>query len=252
MPDGNDLFQLDGVNFQLAQVKVAVVVQTDHMPQDQDAGNPLRRGGRDSDSERAKPEHDHHDKIQADVDRARNRQEHERMGGVACGTEHGGAVVINHIRGRADEIGAHIGNCLIQHRRLCSHQGQERAGEEKADNRDDRTAEHGGENRGMNRLSDLVILPRAQFLRHADARADRQPEKQIDNQVDERAARSDRRKRRLSGFFGLSAPTPHHNGVRRVEQELKDSGCDQWEREKNDFGKQCARGQVAIRFDGFG
>ena len=92
----------------------------------------------------------------------------------------------------------------------------------------------------MNGLFDLVILLRAKLLRHTDAGTDGQPEKEVDNQVDQRSAGPDGSKRSLPRLRRIASPTPDHNRVGGVEQQLEYARCNQREREQNDFREQRA------------
>lgn len=217
-----------------------------HVPQNQDAGNPLRHGGRNPHTQRSQPERRHHHNVQSHIDHAGNRKENQRMRGVPVRAQNGGTVVVHHVRRCAGKVGTHIRHRLVQHLRLGPHQRQQRTRQDKTDDRHSHAADQRRQNRGMDGLSRRIVLPRPQLLRYADAGSDRQPEKEIDNQIDQRSAGADRRQRRLTRFGRLPAPASHHHRVGGVEQKLQNSRCDQREREKNNLREQCALCQVAV------
>ena len=185
-------------------------------------------------------EADDQDEVQHHIHHTGDGQVNQRTLGIAHGAQDGGAEVIHHIEGHAQEVDLHVGGGQIQDGVV--HHLQQGPAEEEAN----QTHGHTGDDRqGHGRMHSLMHRRRiicAEGLCHRDAAAHAQADEHIDHQVDQTAGGA-----HCSQAF-LAGPAAHDYHVRRVEEQLQNTRCNQRQGKDKDLGQQCALGHVHFVF----
>ena len=155
---------------------------------------------------------------------------------IADGTQDGGAEVVEHLHRHAQEDDAHIQDRQIDHVLRRAHQLKQRPRQRDADDHQQHAAGQGQQHRGVHRVGDGAVIPRARVARDEHVRADGQADEQADDHVVQRADGA----HCGQGFVARKAA--HDDGVRRIEQQLQDA------REHDGQGKdEHLREQTALR-----
>ena len=94
----------------------------------------------------------------------------------------------------------------------------------------------------MHHLRNAVTVARADLLCHRNACSDRKAHEQVDDQIDQRAARANRRHRRIC----VIRPVSHNHHIRRVIQQLDNAGEHNGKHEQNDVTKHWALGIILL------
>ena len=129
----------------------------------------------------------------------------------------GRAKVVEHHHRHADKIDAHVQHRLADHIFGGAHHLQQGPGKGNAQKDQHHAANQADQHRRVHRLVQVLALARPIVPGHQHVDADGEADEQVDNQLDESAGRTHRRQ-------GLRAhKLPHHNDVRRVEQQLQNA-----------------------------
>ena len=213
--DAGDGKELVPVHAQLLQIQVHEAVGADQADGHQHRRDHLGDDGRQRHARNAHAEADHKQQVQQHVHQARNREEVQRAAGVAHRAQHRRAEVVEHVEGHADKIDAYVLGRQRQHALRRAHPRKEGAAEDEAEDSDPHAADQADEDGGVHRLLGAPVVVRAVVARRHNVRAHRQPQKHVDNQIDERSRGAHRRQ----GLLARAAP--HHDHVRRVVQKLQ-------------------------------
>ena len=210
--------------------------------QHQDGRDCLRDDRRQRDARHVHVEHDHEEQVQHHVDDARQRQVDQRAARVADGAQHRGAKVVQHVDRHADEVDLHIERRQRKRFLRRIHPDQECLRHEEAEYRQHDAADQAGEDRRVHRVRHALVVVRAERPRDDDVCANRQPQKEVDDHVDQRARRADRR---LCGDAVLGK-LADHDDVRRVEQQLQNAREHQRQRKQENLGQERAARHVHL------
>ena len=166
------------------------------------------------------------------------KQEVQGPLGVPHSPQDSRAKVVEHAGGHANEIDAHVQAGLVQHLFGGAHQLQHGRRQGDADNQHNAAKNQAGQHRGVHRLPQGLGIAGAVILGHQHVCAHGKTDEQVDDQVDKGAGRAHRRQ-------GLGPhELPHHDDVRRVEQQLQNAGNRQGDGEPDDLPQQRAMGHV--------
>ena len=232
------LVLVDGELFQLYPVDCVALHQAQQHQRGRDAlGN--HRG--DGHAFHAHVEDDDEDQIQDDVDHPGNEQEIQGPLGVPHRPQDSRAKVVEHHHRHADKIDAHVQHRLADHIFGGAHHLQQGPGKGNAQKDQHHAANQADQHRRVHRLVQVLALARPIVPGHQHVDADGKADKQVDNQLDESAGRTHRRQ-------GLGAhKLPHHNDVRRVEQQLQNARKGQRDGKPDGFPHQGAVGHVNLK-----
>ena len=214
--------------------------QTQH---GQRRGDALAEHGRERHACHAHAEHAHEQQVAQHIHHACRHQEIQRPPRVAHRTQHRRAEVVDHGRRHANKVHAHV-----QHRALDDlvrgfHQRQHGPREHDAEHDQDNAADQTGEQRGLHGLLHAVVVFLAAVARHEHVRAHRNANKGIDEQIEQRGRRADRRHRIRAGELA------DNDNIRRIEQQLEYARQQQRQREDQYAAQQrTARHIHFIRF----
>ena len=135
--------------------------------------------------------------------------------GVPGGAQNGGAEIVNHAEGDAAEVDLHIHGGQGQHIVRGAHHAKEGFGEGNAYDGEEQAAEYGGGQGGVHRIAHHGVLPAAEAMGNAYARAHRQANKEVYQQVGDGSGGA------YGGHTDAAAETAHHNQIGGVEQQLE-------------------------------
>ena len=161
--------------------------------------------------------HDDKDQVEDDVDDAGRKQKVQRPPRIADRPQQRRAEIIGDKCRHADEIDAHIHHRQIDHISRRAHPFQQRSGQKVADEDHQDPADDRDADGGMYRFSCVSFIPCPAIARHQHIAADRDAQKQIDEQIDQRTGGT-------NGRQCLTAGKPaDHDDVRRIEEQLQDT-----------------------------
>ena len=123
--------------------------------------------------------------IQKHVQNARNGERRERDLGIADAAEDGRFEVIEQDDRHSEQVDAQIRECIGKHIVRHVEHAQQRRGDELPEQRDHRTAEHGENDRRVDRVPDRLFIPAADGGGDDDVRAQRNADEKIDNEADD-------------------------------------------------------------------
>ena len=158
------------------------------------------------------------DHIEDHIQYPRRRQDHQGTLGVPRRPDHGSGKVVEHIKGNAQKIDAHIKGSQRQHILWGRHSLQNGLGKGHAKNGQKHTADRRQRHRRMDRLPNCSILPAADAVGHGHTRTYGQSDEQIDDQIGNGTGGPHRRHRHTA------AVPPNHHQIRRVKEKLQDAG----------------------------
>ena len=133
--------------------------------------------------------------IQDDIDHRRNDQIIQRMFTVPGGLQDSDKCIVHDESRRAHEVDPEIGNRCRKYLRRCIHQTQNRRRKSYADCRHDYTGHESQGYGGMHRNLHIHMILRADVSGNDNSRAKRKPTEEADQQEDQIAGRTHRRKR---------------------------------------------------------
>lgn len=170
----------------MLKVQMAGTVHLHQTQDNQKCGNCLGNNGRQRNTCHTHVKDDDKEQVEDDVDHARQGQKVERALGVTDGTQDGSAEVVHHKSGHSYKVDAHIQNRQVDDIFRGAHHFQHRTSQQDADKNQDDAAPDGGQYRGVYRAVDAVIVLGAVIARNNDIGSDRNADKKIDDQVDQR------------------------------------------------------------------
>ena len=230
----NHLQQLLFVDVKLLQVYAVDRVAFHQAQQHQGGGNALGNHRGDGNALHAHVEHDDEQQVQQHVDDTGNQQEVQGPLGIPHRPQDGRAEVVEHHHGHAHKVNAHVQHRLVDDVGGGAHQLQQRPGQANAHKDEDNPGDDADKHGGVDGLPQILVIAAAIVPRHQHVDANGQADKQVDNQVDKGAGRAHRRQ-------GLGPhELPHHDDVRRVEQQLQNAGKGQRDGKPDDFPHQGA------------
>ena len=241
--DLHDLRKAFRVEPQAAYIQMTHAVRAGQTQHGQRRGDALAEHGRERHACHAHAKHAHEQQVAQHIHHACRHQKVQRPPRIAHRTQHRRAEVIDHGRGHADKVHAHV-----QHRALDDlirgfHQRQHGPREHDAEHDQDNTADQTGEQRGLHGLLHAVVVFLAAVPRHEHVRAHRNADKGIDEQIEQRGRRADRRHRIRAGELA------DNDNIRRIEQQLEYARQQQRQREDQYAAQQrTARHIHFIRF----
>ena len=238
-----DLHNLDEfihAEVQAAQVEMAHAVRLDETQHGQRRRNALAEHGSDRGSGHAHAEQAYEQQVAEDVHHACRHQEVQRTPGIAYGTQHSRAEVVDHGGRHTDEVHLHVQHSLIDNLVRRGHQRQHGTREYDAEHDQYRAANQAGEQSRLDGLLDTVVIPLAVVPRDKHVRADRDTDERVDQQVEQRGGRADRRHRIAARKFA------DYDNIGRVEQQLQHARKDQRQRKQQDFAQQRTAAQIHL------
>ena len=177
----------------------------------------MRNDGGQRHARHTKAEHDDKDKIEDHVDDAGRKQKIERTACITDGPQQRRAEVICDKSRHAEKIDAHIDDRQIDHIFRRSHPFQQRTCQQISDEDHEDPADDRDADGGVDRLPRVLFIPCPAIARHQHIAADRDAQKQIDEQIDQRTGGT-------NGRQCLTAGKPaDHDDVRRIEEQLQDT-----------------------------
>ena len=225
---------------QAAQVHPVGRVGLYQAQQHQPRGNTLGNHRGNGHAGHIQVEADDKEQVQHHVDDSRQEQEVQRPLGIPHRPQDGRAEVIEHAGRHADEIDAHVQAGLVQHLLWGAHQLQHGRCQGNADDQHNAAKDQAGQHRGVHRVPQRLAVIGAVVLGHQHVGAHRKADEQVDDQVDQRAGRAHRRQSLGPG------KAPHHNNVRRIEQQLQNAGDGQRDGKADNLPQQGPVGHVDL------
>ena len=235
--DGGELVR---VHAQLLQIQVHEAVGADQADGHQRRRDHLGDDGCQRHARHAHVEADDEQQVQQHVHQARERQEVQRTAGVAHRAQHRRAEVVQHVEGHADKIDADVLRCQRQHALRRAHPFEEGPAKDEAEDADGHAADQADKDGGVHRLLGAPVVTSAVVARRHHVRAHRQPQKHVDDEVDQRRRGAHRRQ----GLLARAAP--HHDHVRRVVQKLQYARQHQRNRKRRHLWNQLPVGHVQL------
>ena len=184
--------------------------------------------------------HDDEEQIQHDVDHARQREEVQRPLGVSLRPQQGGAEVIDHGGWHAQEVDPQIQGRQIQHVRRGLHPDQDGPGPKDAHHRQDQAADDAQQDGGVDHPVELVPVMGAVAFGGHGVGADGQSHEQVGQKADQGGVGAHRRQGVVPG------PPAHHHDVRRVEEQLQNTGTHQRDGESQHLGENGAVAHIDL------
>ena len=178
--------------------------------------------------------------VQDHVYHARDRQKVQRAAGIAHRAQHRRAKVVEHVEGHAEEVDADVLRGQRQHVVRGAHPSQKCAAEDEAEHAHDHAADEADGDGGVHGLLRVFEVARAVIVGGDDVRADREPQKHVDDQIDQRAGGAHRRQRLLA------REAADHDHVRGVVEQLKDARQHQRQRERRHLRNQFSVGHIQL------
>ena len=194
-------------------------------------GNTLGDDGGKSHASHIHVQHDDEEQVQRYIDDAGEGQIVQGTAGVACGPQQRRAEVIQPGGRHAQEIDPQVQNGQGQHVRRRLHQPQDGRCAQHADEGQSCAADEAQQNGGVDGPVDLVVLPGAEVPGGQNAGAGGQTHEQVHQQVDQGGGGAHGSQRVVTG------EAAHHDDVRRVEQQLQQTGADERQGEAQHFGQ---------------
>ena len=201
---------------------------------DQCRAHDLRKGGRGSRALDAPAEDKDEEEVERNIRHDADEQVVERTLGVAHRAQDAAAHVVEHGRHHAKEEDAQIGGGGVERfgRGLHPHEKLPRRGD--ADDGEDKAADHRKEHSGADAATHALRVPRAEVLRDDDARAGRECNESVDEQVGDTGRRAaDRGERGLAeraadddsvgGVVELLEQRAEHDRQREEQHPLPDA-----------------------------
>ena len=212
--DLQDLSQNMPVQLHRLQIQAQRTVLLGQAEDDQPCGHILGDGGGQGDPRYIHIQQNDRNQVQNDVDHARDDQEIQGALGVPLGPQDGGPEVICHGGRHSQKIDPQIDGRLVDHISGRRHPHQKLPGGKEAEHRQDRAADQGHQNGGVDRAAHHVVPLPSQIPGHHHIGAHGEPHKQGHQQVDQGGGGAHRRQ----GF--LPGKPPHHNDISSVKQQL--------------------------------
>ena len=214
---------------------VAHQKQTD---QAQYAGNSLRDNRRPRGARNAHVKGSDKPNIQNNIQAARDHEKNQRHHGIAQAAQNAGKNVVERA---ADDAQKQDHEVFARHhvdvlRRL--QQRHRPAGDQRAHNHDEYGRHDGRRDRGANGIGEPLFVLCAEILRDHDARADRNAHEQHKQQVENRAAGTDRRQRAVADIL------PHHDGIHRAVKLLGEIADEQRHRKSDQVAGRVSGGHI--------
>ena len=238
--DARDGGQLVAVHPQLLQIQVHKAVRADQADGHQHRRDHLGDDRRQRHARNAHAKHHHEQQVQQHVHDARRGQKVQRTAGVAHRAQHSRAEVVQHVEGHADKVDADVAGGQRQHALRRAHPFEEGSAEDEAEDADGHAADQADEDGGVHRLLGAPVVARTVVARRHHVRAHRQPQKYVDDQIDQRSRGAHRRQ----GLLARAAA--HHDHVRRVVQKLQYARQHQRNRECRHLRYQLAARHVQL------
>ena len=234
------------VKGEVLEVHAAHAVLLRQAQHNQRRGDDLRDHRRRCHARNAHIQHQHEQQVARNVYNACQRQEIQRPPRIPDRAQDRCAKVIQHGRRHADEVYAHIQHRLIDHLFGRCHPLEHGPREQHTRRDQHKPADHRGNQRGLHGLLRVVIVVRTAETRHQHVCAHRNADKEVDQQVDQRAGRADRRHR-------IAADEPaDHDDIRCIEYQLQHARADQRDRKQQDPAEQRPAAHVDfVRFPHF-
>ena len=160
-------------------------------------------------------EHRDEENVQDYVHNTGDGQVEKGAFGVPGGPEYGGAEIVNHAEGDAAEVDLHIHGGQGQHIVRGAHHPQKCFGKAHADEREEQAAEYGGRQGGVHRIAHHGVLTAAETMGNAYARAHRQTDKEVYQQVGDGSGGAH------GGHTDAAAETAYNHKIGGVEQQLE-------------------------------
>ena len=159
-------------------------------------------------------QHNDKEQVQDHVDHTGQQQEIQRPLGIPYSAQYGGPEVIQHGRGHSQKEDAHIKRSLREHFLRGSHQRQQGIRQADADNQQNYAKNQACKHRGMYGLLQILSVSRSVILGGQNIGAYREPDKEVDNEIDQCAGGTHRRQ------STTACETAYHYDIRRIEQQL--------------------------------
>ncbi len=180
-----DLAELDRVDLQLAQVQADGTAFPHETADHQKCGDALGDDRCQRHTGHIHVEHNDKQEIQHHIDGAGGREIVQRPAGVADCPQQSGAEVIEHGGGHPQKVDAQIQGRELEDLRRRLHPGEELPGAGHTGHGQDQPAEDAQKHGGVYGFAELSVLPGAEVTGSQDVGADRQPQKQIGQQIDQ-------------------------------------------------------------------
>ena len=233
--DGGQLLPVDA---QRAKIQPQLSLVPYQHQQHQNGGDRLGNAGGDADTGHADAHAQHKEKVQNDIDDAGRHLKVQRPLRVSHCPQNGRREVINHQGRHAEEINPKVGDGIIDHVLRGAHQLQHRLRQGDADDQQQNAGQYGRENGRPYGVRQILLPVTRKKAGHADIDAHRQTHKEIDDQIDQGCGGPHRRHR-----LG-SHKAPHHDDIRRIEQQLQNAGRHQRQTEEDNLRQNGAAGHV--------
>ena len=237
--DEQDLLQGTGVKAQLVQVQMQRALFPHQHGGDQAGRHCLTDDGGQRNARHAHGKADDEHKVQHHIDDTGRRQTVQRTLGVAHGPQQSAAEVVQHVHGHADEVDLEVQRRKVDDILRAAHELQQAAGGKKAHHGQQYAAGKAQRHGGVHGVLYAVLVLCAKAAGSYDVRAQREPNEQVHQQIDQGTVGAD------CGQRGAAGKAAHHHNVCRVEQQLQNAGCSQRNGKQNDLLQHRAAGQVS-------
>ena len=213
----------------LLQLQTVHPICPDKAPHHQHRGNALGDHSRDGDPCHTHFKHDHEKQVKKHIDNTGYGEKIQRPLRIPHCPQDRRAEIVDHKGWHSHKINPHIENRMGQHIVRRSHQAQHRLCQRDSHKDHDHAAQRGRKDGRVDCLVHFLFTFGTIIPGRHDIGSHGNPDKQIHQQIDQRAGGS-------HGRQGMSScKTPHHDNIRRVEHQLQHTRKNERNRKPQNF-----------------